>query len=365
MSTPRTVIAGSASEDVGSIGGITPAEFISFSTSPRDKVTVSDNILVDAPVDVCFKLWDDWNRLVDFMDVVAQIGLDPKQPRSGLFQCYYRWGQLPVMELTFLVRKTEVKENEFILFESTWGMPLEGFVKFESVGSKTNVSFHFQCQLPLILVELKVGVLGVFNSLRGIFADNLAEFKRLAEELAHKPEAAPPRRDALPKAPDEMPDFSSLTQVQKEKLLESLMTWEAGNYELSYGIGSDEGDVPNSSTMQDQVSRPLSDEPATSEDLSKAQLSATPSIELTQNDSEVSAPAPQAKGTRRSSTRKKQVEQSASTGIEPAATLTNVTEDAKSGAAEELVQSTKQRRKKPTAGTSGTAETAKQRKQAK
>ena len=31
-------------------------------------------IEVQAPVNVCYQLWNDWTRLVDFLDLVAQVG---------------------------------------------------------------------------------------------------------------------------------------------------------------------------------------------------------------------------------------------------------------------------------------------------
>lgn len=30
-------------------------------------------ITVQAPPEVCFSIWDDWNRLVDFLDLVSQV----------------------------------------------------------------------------------------------------------------------------------------------------------------------------------------------------------------------------------------------------------------------------------------------------
>jgi hypothetical protein len=59
---------------------------------PQASVTNSVTIEVDAPPSVCFNMFDDWARLVDFMDLINQIGLDAKEPNMGLLQCFYRWG---------------------------------------------------------------------------------------------------------------------------------------------------------------------------------------------------------------------------------------------------------------------------------
>ena len=108
-----------------------------------------------------------------------QIGLDPKHENLALFQCFYRWGEqprdahppldcpnaitdryvqindkpqcqprrdhslflchssflhpspipagmLPVMEIVFLLNRTEVQQDKLIRFQSIQGMPLQG-----------------------------------------------------------------------------------------------------------------------------------------------------------------------------------------------------------------------------------------------
>ena len=109
----------------------------------------------------------------------VQIGLDPKHENLALFQCFYRWGEqprdarphldcpnaiinryvqindkpqcqprrdhslllchssflhpspipagmLPVMEIVFLLNRTEVQQDKLIRFQSIQGMPLQG-----------------------------------------------------------------------------------------------------------------------------------------------------------------------------------------------------------------------------------------------
>jgi hypothetical protein len=114
------------------ISGYTPANFISYSEQAEDRCHLLLATKVDAPASVCFEIWNDWNRLVDFLDLVsqvgltaespcmhrqcrvsttcaqlspphgcmhAQIGLDPNQPDMALFQCFYRWGECSHLDL--------------------------------------------------------------------------------------------------------------------------------------------------------------------------------------------------------------------------------------------------------------------------
>jgi len=138
---------------------------------------------VDAPARTCYELWNNWERLVDFLDLVAQIGLDPNEPDLGLFQCFYRWGRLPIMEIVFLARKVEAEQDKYIKFESIWGMPAMGEVSFIPAdnGRSTTVIFKFEHQIPHLLLDLKIGRFGIETHLRQILTENMAEFKHVAE----------------------------------------------------------------------------------------------------------------------------------------------------------------------------------------
>ncbi len=56
------------------ISGYTPANYITYSEDPRHVAPHSVSILVNAPPRICYELWSDWNRLVEFLDLVAQVG---------------------------------------------------------------------------------------------------------------------------------------------------------------------------------------------------------------------------------------------------------------------------------------------------
>ncbi len=71
------------------IRGFTPANYISYSDSSEHTCHHMIGITVEAPVSVCFDLWDDWCRLLDFLDLVSQVG-DSADARAGAVECFGR-----------------------------------------------------------------------------------------------------------------------------------------------------------------------------------------------------------------------------------------------------------------------------------
>eukprot|EP00798_Chlamydomonas_sp_ICE-L_P022812 gene22812-29983_t len=190
------------------IDGYTPADYVQYSGEPHDRAHHQTGVRVNAPASVCYGIWHDWNRLVDFLDLVGQIGLDPDEEDMALFQCFYRWSQLPVLEIIMLIKRTIVVENELIEFESTWGMPANGSIQFieqpskkSPCGVRTSVIFTFDHAMPLLLLDLSIGPFSIETNLRDIFKENLAVFKELAESIASSPETAPPRTEGVSEPP--------------------------------------------------------------------------------------------------------------------------------------------------------------------
>lgn len=80
------------------------------------------------------------------------------------------------------LQKTEIKENAFIKFRSTIGMPLGGIVEFEEIApDQTRVELRFEHAMPSCLLQVKIGVYGVENHMKTILEENMATFKLLAE----------------------------------------------------------------------------------------------------------------------------------------------------------------------------------------
>jgi hypothetical protein len=112
----------------------------------------------------------------------SQIGLDDKSPDLALFQCYYRWAKLPVMEITFLLEKRVAEPGRRIEFSSDWGMPMKGALQLtEEGGGSTRVRLEFTHPVPNLLVQLKIGPLGIENHMQQILTENLEDFKTLVE----------------------------------------------------------------------------------------------------------------------------------------------------------------------------------------
>lgn len=55
------------------VSGYTPAEYISFSEDDDKQCHHTAEIAVDAPAPLCYSLWADWTKLMDWMDLVAQV----------------------------------------------------------------------------------------------------------------------------------------------------------------------------------------------------------------------------------------------------------------------------------------------------
>lgn len=121
----------------------------------------------------------------------------------ALFQCFYRWGRLPIMEIVFVMEKTEVAPGEAIRFQTQWGMPMRGEVTFGAgaAAGETVVSLSFEHPLPQLLVDMKIGRFGVETQMMQILGENLSEFAALVEQLHAQPSTAPQRQAAVLNGP--------------------------------------------------------------------------------------------------------------------------------------------------------------------
>ncbi|KAI8467716.1 MAG: hypothetical protein J3K34DRAFT_460251 [Monoraphidium minutum] len=187
--TARPAVATCASKSDTEISGYTPADFITYSEDPQQACVHATEAVVAAPADVCFEFWNEWQRLVDFLDLVGQIGLDDKSPDMALFQCYYRWAKLPVMEITFLLQKTVTDPGRRIEFSSAWGMPMKGSVQLtEEAGApgapQTRVRLEFTHPMPNLLLQLQVGPVGLEGHMAQILSENLGDYKAAVEAAA-------------------------------------------------------------------------------------------------------------------------------------------------------------------------------------
>lgn len=205
------------------VGGYTPADYISFSKDDNKQCHHNAAVIVDAPLDVCYSLWSDWTKLLEFLDLVGQIGLDNSNPHMALFQCFYRFRKLPLMEIVFLLERQEHHPHESyrsISFNSVYGMPLKGQVEFiEQSNGTTAVRFYFTHPVPNLLVQLQIGPFGVETDMMQILRENFIAFRTQAEAAA--PADWPKQREQvaarMQKWAEEHPEGLVLQQEQPQQ----------------------------------------------------------------------------------------------------------------------------------------------------
>jgi hypothetical protein len=56
------------------IQGYTPANYVSYAPGLENRCHHMVAIDVEAPAAVCYDLWSNWARLVDFLDLISQVG---------------------------------------------------------------------------------------------------------------------------------------------------------------------------------------------------------------------------------------------------------------------------------------------------
>lgn len=169
------------------VSGFTPADYISFSTDENKQCHHNAEVWVDAPIDVCYAKWSEWNKLLDFLDLIGQIGLDGGNPNMALFQCFYRFRKLPLMEIVFLLEREEEELEDYraIHFKSVYGMPIKGQVQLsEQLNAQTRVRLYFTHPVPNLLVQLQIGPFGVETDMQQILKENMEAFKQQAEAAA-------------------------------------------------------------------------------------------------------------------------------------------------------------------------------------
>lgn len=81
-----------ASKSDTEISGYTPAEYITYSDDPQHTCCHVIEAVVNAPPEVCFEWWSDWQRLVDFLDLIGQVRGACSSPveLNGALRCWSR-----------------------------------------------------------------------------------------------------------------------------------------------------------------------------------------------------------------------------------------------------------------------------------
>ena len=138
-----------------------------------------------------------------------------------------------------------------------------GEVTFHEDGSgQTDVVMRLQHQMPELLLDLKISPFNVEQQLKGIFAENLADFKALAELMARDPSRVP----AVQPAQDlELPEYEP----------------EGDEEVLRAAAGGEQGEAPRSAgTSAEAPAAPAAPEPesAAGPGRQKTRVEAAPAV---------------------------------------------------------------------------------------
>lgn len=57
------------------VGGYTPADYITYSKDPDMWCTHEASITIDAPIETVFGYWNDWSKLLEFFDLIGEVGM--------------------------------------------------------------------------------------------------------------------------------------------------------------------------------------------------------------------------------------------------------------------------------------------------
>ncbi|GMH35719.1 hypothetical protein BSKO_03587 [Bryopsis sp. KO-2023] len=166
----------------------TPFTLMQYSKSPDRICHCEAKIVVNAPVERCFDLWNEWRSLLDFLDLIGELHLGDMPENTAVLLCYYRWGNTPTLEIMMKMVKEEVVANKHIKFGSIEGMPMKGIVEFAEVEGGTEVFFRFENCLPRQYVEFNIGHIAVITNVNDILKENMEQFKLLAEGKAQPQE---------------------------------------------------------------------------------------------------------------------------------------------------------------------------------
>ncbi|EIE18215.1 hypothetical protein COCSUDRAFT_60416 [Coccomyxa subellipsoidea C-169] len=158
--------------------GYTPFEYITF-TDELIEHTLS--IQVDAPVSKVYRVWANRINYNEWFDLIGQVVLHTEDPEYASYFLFYKWGQLPTLELYVTLQRTAV-ENDYILERAVDGMDLSVGAYFREKEGGTEVSLRVAYLLPEQLHQY-VGPVGVWGDVNDILQENLDMMKVFVEAV--------------------------------------------------------------------------------------------------------------------------------------------------------------------------------------
>ncbi|BDA47792.1 hypothetical protein COCOBI_11-0490 [Coccomyxa sp. Obi] len=164
--------------DGGRNPGYTPFEYITFTD---ELIQHTLTVQVDAPVSKVYRIWANRLNYNEWFDLIGQMVLHTEDPDYASYFLFYKWGQLPTLELYVTLMRT-LEENEFVVERAVDGMDLSVGAYFKEKDGGTEVNLRVAYLLPEQLRQY-VGPVGVWGDINDILQENLEVMKDFVEEV--------------------------------------------------------------------------------------------------------------------------------------------------------------------------------------
>ncbi|CAL8469745.1 g9287 [Coccomyxa elongata] len=164
--------------DGGRNPGYTPFEYITFTD---ELIQHTLTVQVDAPVSKVYRIWANRLNYNEWFDLIGQMVLHTEDPEYASYFLFYKWGQLPTLELYVTLMRT-LEENEYVIERAVDGMDLSVGAYFKEKDGGTEVNLRVAYLLPEQLRQY-VGPVGVWGDINDILQENLEVMKEFVEEV--------------------------------------------------------------------------------------------------------------------------------------------------------------------------------------
>lgn len=99
------------------------------------------SIVVNAPVDDVFRMWSRWEDFPKYMSSVTNVR--QLTPDTSHWE-----GSISGIEEEWDAKTTDLVEDQLIAWESVAGFRNKGFIKFDDMEGRTNITVHFEYDPP-------------------------------------------------------------------------------------------------------------------------------------------------------------------------------------------------------------------------
>jgi len=164
----------------GRRGGYTPFEYVDFTD---EDVLHEVQVTVDKPREHVFEVWADRLNYGEWFSLLGQAVLHADSPELASYFVFYKWGQLPPLEL-YATLARDLEESESVLERSVdgWDLAVGAFFEPDRADprNKTVVTLRLGYALPAPLAE-HVGSVGIYGHVEEILRADMRAMKRFIE----------------------------------------------------------------------------------------------------------------------------------------------------------------------------------------